>query len=154
MVQNPIFGSGNDGALPTDREAARGAQPRNPDFFMARLAPATLAALNEAQRADVRAAIAEALPQPQPKIVDFRFVINLIFDRYYVVLFMGKDLRRRARNQPTWLTRLSNLFVALLLLLSMNLFVSLTLGMVMYLVKSAAGIDLFPGHLSDRIESL
>lgn len=131
-----------------------GRQQRDPNFFMARLAPSTLAALDEAQQADVRAVIAEALPQPQPKIVDIRFVINLIFDRYYVVLFMGKDLRRKARNQPTWLTRLSNLAVALLLLLSMNLFISLSLGMVMYLVKSAVGIDLFPGHLSDRIQSL
>lgn len=132
----------------------RGIRQRDPNFFMSRLAPSTLAALDEAQQADVRAVIAEALPKPQPKIVDIRFVINLIFDRYYVVLFMGKDLRRKARNQPAWLTRMSNLAVALLLLLSMNIFISLTLGMLMYLVKSAAGIDLFPGHLSDRVQSL
>ncbi len=150
MVQNSSFSLGNDESTPLDR----GTRQRDPNFFMSRLAPSTLAALDETQQADVRAVIAEALPQPQPKIVDIRFVINLIFDRYYVVLFMGKDLRRKTRNRPTWLTRLSNLAVALLLLLSMNLFISLTLGMVMYLVKSAVGVDLFPGHLSDRVQSL
>lgn len=151
MVQNPTFSNfGDDEATPIERAPRQ----RDPDFFLSRLAPSTLAALDEAQQADVRSVFAEALPKPQPKIIDIRFVINLIFDRYYVVLFMGKDLRRQSRQQPTWLTRLSNLAVALMLLVSMNLFISLTLGMLMYLLKSAVGIDLFPGHLSDRVESL
>ena len=149
MVQNSISSWGSE---PTPLE--RDTNPRDASYFMARLSPATLAALTPEQQADVAAAIAQAIPRPQPKIVDIRFVINLIFDRYYVVLFMGKDLRRQTRQRPTWLTRLTNLAVALLLLLSINLFISLTLGMAMYLIKSAVGIDLFPGHLSDRVQSL
>jgi hypothetical protein len=153
VVQNPTFNLSDDGTTPLD-QAARQRAPRDPDFFLARLKPSTVAALDPAQLDDVRAAIAEAIPQPQPKIIDIRFVINLIFDRYYVVLFMGKDMRRQSRQQPTWVTRLSNFMVALLLLLSCNLVISLTLGMGMYLIKSAVGIDLFPGHLNDRVESL
>lgn len=154
MVQNLPYSLNDEESTPIERQMEQERRPRDPDFFLSRLAPSTLAALSDEQRADVRTVIAEALPKTQPKIIDLRFVINLLFDRYYVVLFMGKDLRRKTRNQSALWTRLSNLAVAIFLLLSMNVFISLTLAMLMYLVKSAVGIDLFPGHLSDRVESL
>jgi len=54
MVQNSAFGLGNDESTPLDR----GTRQRDPNFFMSRLAPSTLAALDETQQADVRAVIA------------------------------------------------------------------------------------------------
>lgn len=125
---------------------------RSPEAMLQQLSPELRTALSPSQLAELHSLLAQALPQPQPKILDIRFGINLLFDRYYLVLFMGKDQRRRSRQSR--LSRLSHWLTAALLLLSLNVFVSLTLGMALYLLKSAAGIDLFPGHLSDRIQSL
>lgn len=142
-----------DTARNTGHETGRNARAENaPAALLQRLSPELQAALSEAQRQEVLALLAEVQAQPKPKILDIRFGINVLLARYYVVLLMGPEQRSRSRH--TGLSRLGNWLAAVLLLLSFNVLVSLSLGMVLYLIKSAVGIDLFPGHLSDRIQSL
>lgn len=119
--------------------------------YLDQLLPSTKAALDPEQLNDVRSVIAQALPSPAPKVLDVRFGINLLFARYFVVLFLGKERRQNSRErQLSWLNRLANGAIALFLVLSMNLFVSLSIAILLYLIKSAVGIDLFDNnHLSD-----
>jgi len=95
----------------------------------------------------------EAIPRPSPKLVDFRFVVDLIVSRFYVVLFIGKDRRRKPRRYiPEKLARVGNVITATVFLLSANLAVSAFILLAGYLVKSAIGIDLLPGHFPSLIK--
>ena len=85
---------------------------------------------------------------PRPKLVDLRFVIDLFFVRYYFALFIGQDQRTQKRNaQGNKISQVGNIIAAILLLLSLNLLLSSMLLLIAYLLKSAVGINLFPGHL-------
>lgn len=87
-----------------------------------------------------------------PKIVDLNFTIDLILTRFYVTLFVGKDRRTTHRKKVvSGITRIGNRVAAVVLLLSLNLFVSSTLFLLLYLIKSALGIDLLPGHFGETI---
>ncbi len=90
------------------------------------------------------------------KVLDVRFGINLLVSRYYVVLLMGKERREKSRDrQLTGTERVVNGLVAAFLLISLNVFVSLSLAILLYLIKSAVGIDLFHDqHLTDKINAL
>jgi len=147
-MQHPNSPSSNS----NDQSPGRRSGLRSPEHYMQQLAPETLAVLSPEQQADVRRVIAEALPSPAPKVLDVRFGINLLFARYFVVFFMGKERRRNSRDrQLSWMNRWVNGAIAVALVLSMNLFVTLSLAILLYLIKSAVGIDLFPdSHLSDR----
>jgi len=86
--------------------------------------------------------------QPKPKLVDLRFVVDLFFARYYFVLFVGRD--QRAKKRKTYghkASQVGNYIAAIVLLICLNLLVSAMVLLMAYLLKSAAGIDLFPGHL-------
>lgn len=98
--------------------------------------------------------VTSALPKPAPKIVDLRFGIDLLISRFYVVVFVGKDQRQHRRGYlPSPLTRLGNMIVAMTLLISINVLISLGIFLLAYLAKSAIGIDLFPdSHLSDQMQ--
>jgi hypothetical protein len=87
------------------------------------------------------------VPKIQPKLVDLRFVVDLVITRFYVVLWVGKDRRSQQRTMKTeGITCVGNRVAAVLLLLAMNLFISGIVFLAVYLVKSALGIDLLPGH--------
>lgn len=91
--------------------------------------------------------------QSSPKIVDLRFTVNLLFSRFYIVLFVGKDRRKQQRSYPVsrW-TRLANIVAAVILLLGLNVTITGSLFIAGYLVKSALGIDIFPhSHLRDFV---
>ncbi|WP_153448818.1 hypothetical protein [Vibrio algicola] len=75
-------------------------------------------------------------------IIDFRPVIKLGRWRYYVVFLFGKDRRKNSRRS----TSLS-LFIKTLLILSFFLFLFAAAVLIMYLIKSALGIDIF-SHFS------
>ena len=85
-------------------------------------------------------------PPQRPKLVDLRFVVDLLFARYYVVLLVGRDQRSTPRKLDGT-SRLMNVMVAILLLLGLNVLVSSILLLLAYLLKSALGFDFFPGHL-------
>ncbi|NJR67550.1 MAG: hypothetical protein HC771_01945 [Synechococcales cyanobacterium CRU_2_2] len=143
--------TGDSSAFPPG-DARSGQSLRSPEDYLDQLSADTRAALNADQLAEVQRVIALALPNPAPKVLDVRFGINVLFARYFVVFFLGKERRKNARDRKlSWLERLGNGAIAVLLLLSMNLFVSLSLVILLYLIKSAVGIDLFDDkHLSDQ----
>ena len=115
--------------------------------YLAQVDPAVQDSLTPQQRAEVARVIELAIPKPAPKLIDLRFTIDLLISRYFIVLMVGKDRRRAARNVPvSRLTQWGNWAAAVLLLLGFNLALSMSLFMLAYLVKSALGIDLFPGH--------
>lgn len=125
---------------------------RTPEDYLQHLNPNILSSFNPQQIAAVKHLLYDAIPKPTPKIVDLRMTLDLIVARYYLVIWVGKDRRKAPRRYtPPAVTRVGNFIVACLLLLALNLMVTASLFVAAYLLKSAAGIDLFPGHLYDYI---
>jgi hypothetical protein len=99
------------------------------------------------QWAEVSRVVNLALPKPSPKLIDLRVDMDLLISRYYIVIMVGKDRRRSARPPViSPVTRWVNWVAAVLLLLGFNLAVSVGLFLLAYLLKSALGINLLPGH--------
>jgi hypothetical protein len=114
-----------------------------------------LASFNREQLQAITNILTQAIPQPSPKIVDFRFTIDLIFSRFYLVLFVGKDRRKRKRQYlPEGIAKIGNAIAVTLLLLGANLVISGIILLFAYLFKSAVGIDFFPGHISETVKEL
>lgn len=73
--------------------------------------------------------------------VDIRGTISFWRNRYYFVLLAGKDLRALSRSQQ----KMGK--IALALLIVMLLLASATIGLViLYVIKSALGINLFENY--------
>lgn len=127
-----------------------------PDDYLSKLAPELLASLSTEQLQAVRAVLDQATPKPSPpKIVDLRFTVDLIVSRFYVVLFLGKDRRQKQRRYiPQGLARIGNAITVIVLLLGANLFISAVIVLSVYLLKSALGINLLPGHFPDLVKGV
>ena len=128
---------------------------RTAQDYIDRIDPYILSSFNEKQLAEIRGAIDSAIPKPAPKIVDLRFVVDLVLTRFYVVLLVGKDRRKKPRKYiPGQMARVGNTIAAIFLLIGLNLTISAFLFFGAYLIKSAFGIDLFPGNLRHKIENI
>ena len=130
---------------------------RTPDDYIQSIPPEILVRFDEEQLDEVWRVLERAIPKPSPKIVDLRFVIDLIFSRFYIVLFMGKDRRsqRRAYQVPRKLTRISNFIAAIILLINLNLFISLVILVILYLIKTAVGMSFSDSfHMQDVVQCL
>lgn len=126
-------------------------EPRRPvptaATYLAQLAPEIQASLTAQQRSEVERVMDLAIPKPAPKVVDLRFNIDLLISRYFIVLMVGKDRRHAFRPRPvSRLNQFGNWVAAVVLLLGFNLALSTSVLMLAYLVKSALGINLMPGH--------
>ncbi len=126
---------------------------RNVDSFIALFDPMVAQQFNSHQWAEIRRIIDLSIGKPSPKIVDLRFTIDLIISRFYFTLFIGKDRRRQSRSQSTG-SRIGNFIAAIGLLLALNLLVSVSVVVVLYLIKSALGIDLMPGHFPELVKDI
>lgn len=89
-------------------------------------------------------------------IVDARITIPLYFTRFYAVFLIGKDRRTASRAKDIEHRRRGSTLAGLLLAgcvgLGMIVFVLAGLFMVLYLLKTALGIDIFPDtHLWDLL---
>lgn len=93
------------------------------------------------------AVLAKATKPPTTRhFIDYRVSVPFIGGRYYLTLFFGKERRGlsriRSEGQAS-LTKASILYVAILwIVFSVGLLASLVL---IYVIKSAMGIDLFYG---------
>ncbi|OLP19840.1 hypothetical protein BST81_03440 [Leptolyngbya sp. 'hensonii'] len=138
-------------------EAGNGAYgQRTAEDYIKQMDPNILTQLEPSQLEEIRRLLREAIPRPSPKIVDLRFVVDLLFSRFYIVLFVGKDRRRKLRK-PSLLdpiTYVGNLVSVIILLIGFNLTVSATLLLVLYLLKSLLGIDFSPEHFPDALHRL
>ena len=125
---------------------------RPPSYYLAKIAPDILVSFNPEQLEAITFLLNQAIPKPAPKVVDFKFVNDLIFSRFYIVLFVGKDIRRKQRQYINeGIARVGNLIAAATLLIVSNLVLSAFILLVAYLLKSAIGINLFPGHIKETI---
>lgn len=128
---------------------------RTPDYYLTKLASPIRESLTLEQLEAFHQILSEAIPKPSPKLVDLRFVIDLVVSRFYVVLFIGKDRRRKPRRYvPQVITRMGNTIAVAIILLGANLALSAFILLVVYLLKSALGVDLLPGHFPDTIKRL
>lgn len=89
-------------------------------------------------------------------IVDARVSIPLYFTRFYAVFLLGKDRRTAARAKVIERRRRGSLLAGLLLVgivgIGVIVFLLALLFMVLYLLKTALGIDIFPDtHLWDML---
>lgn len=126
---------------------------RTPSYYLDKIAPDILASFTNEQLRVITSILERAIPKPSPKIVDFRFTVDLIFSRFYVVLFVGKDRRRKQRHQVTeGISRIGNAIAAVILLLAANLVISALIVLFAYLFKSAIGLNFFPGHISESFK--
>jgi len=133
-----------------------GYSARTANDYLQTIAPEILASFTPTQLQAITAVLAAAATKPAPKLVDLRFVVDLIFSRFYVVVLVGIDRRKQQRQYvPQGIARIGNAIAAVLLLIGINLMVSLVIVLMAYLLKSALGIDFFPdAHLKDQIEKL
>ncbi|MFM7600283.1 MAG: hypothetical protein ACKO7R_03650 [Pseudanabaena sp.] len=122
---------------------------RDADYYMHQVPVQILKKLNAEERDELKSLIHKAIPRSSPKLIDLRFAIDLIFTRYFVVLMIGKEMRKQQRpHQVNGLAKVANVITAILLIISMSLLVSGVTILILYLIKSTLGIDLFPGHIT------
>jgi hypothetical protein len=123
---------------------------RDANYYMYQIPSPTLDKLNEEDWERIKSVIDAAIPRPSPKIIDLRFVVDLIITRYFVVLLIGKDSRKQQRKyKVNRVTKVANIIAAILLIIAMSLLISAITILILYLIKSALGIDLFKGHITE-----
>ncbi|WP_242023093.1 hypothetical protein [Pseudanabaena mucicola] len=131
---------------------------------MARIPEAIIEKLSTEEHKNLKDVISSALPKPSPKLIDLRFVINLIFARYFFVLLIGKDRYKKWRKvqdiaAPHYtspyhthpFTKIAHRVMALLLFFAINLLVSGLIISFVYLILSFLGIHLFGNHLNTAL---
>jgi len=123
---------------------------RDADYYMHQIPTQTLDKLSQEEREGIRNLIQLAIPRPSPKIIDLRFVVDLIFIRYFVVLLIGRDVRKQQRQyHVNGITKVANIAMAIVLIIAMSLLISSVTILIVYLIKSSLGIDLLPGHITN-----
>jgi hypothetical protein len=131
-------------------QSPRSFNSRDADYYMHQIPLQVLEKLDAAERAQLKTVIHTAIPKSSPKLIDLRFVIDLIFTRYFVVLMIGKDRRKQDRQyEVKGFAKLANIIAAILLIIAMSLLISAVTILILYLLKSALGIDLFKGHVTE-----
>lgn len=125
------------------------------DFTISRIPHKTLSSLSVEQLNDVRSALVAQSSETRHSL-DIRVRLPFFFRAYYLVLFAGRDRRRkthilelnRIERLPIGLRRTFYLLVSGSLIMT----VLIVFAAALYLVKSFAGIDLMPNsHLSDYL---
>lgn len=87
-------------------------------------------------------------------MLDARFSVSLYWTRYYVVFLLGRDLREHVQevllNRRQRSSRAAQIGFTALAAWLLVAGLAVTAFIVLYLIKSAVGIDIFPDkHLSD-----
>jgi hypothetical protein len=122
------------------------------DYILKQINADVRESLTPEQMTEIRAMVKSSILQSSPKLVDLRVNVDLIFSRFYVVLFVGKERRKNPRaHTVSGITVITNKIAAIGLLVGLNLTVSVFIFLMAYLVKSALGINLFAQHLSDYL---
>ncbi len=123
---------------------------RDANYYMHQIPDQILDKLDEQEREGLKSVIQSAIPRPSPKIIDLRFIVDLILIRYFVVLLIGRDMRKQQRQyQVNGITKFANIVMAVVLIIAMSLLISSVTILIVYLIKSSLGIDLLPGHITN-----
>lgn len=133
------------------QQSHRAKGTRTVDSLLALLEPSIVQQLNPQQWQDIRRIVQLAIGKNSPKIIDLNFTIDLIISRFYFRLLVGKDVRHEQRKKTSG-SRIGNLVAAIGLIVTLNVLVSVSVFVIVYLLKSAIGIDLIPGgHWRDWV---
>jgi hypothetical protein len=127
---------------------------KDPDImsFLSRLPQETASVLNDTQLSHIKVAIGSG--QYRKHKVDIRGTFPVLFfpSRIYFVFLMGRNIRSLSRQEQ------NIAFTSMLLLTTLFLMFSTMLGLVIvYIIKSALGINLLEGYslgLWDWIKSV
>ena len=139
-----------DRLLDSHRKVPSSVRNRTPESLVDCMSSAVRSSLTASQLDEIKRLVGMALPKPAPKIVDLRFNVDVLFARYFIVLWVGKDRRQETRSYPkSRLTIIANRIAVVLLLIGCNLAISGSVLLVLYLLKSSLGLNLLPGHLRD-----
>ena len=127
--------------------------PKTVDGILALLEPNVVRQLTPPQLQEVRRIVQIAIGKPASKIVDLNFAVDLLISRFYFRLLVGEDRRQKTRQQKLG-TRIGNWIAAVGLIVILNVVVSVSVLVFAYLLKSAVGINLMPGHWRDWVVKL
>jgi hypothetical protein len=128
-------------------------QQLTPQFYLNSINPETLETFSPDQINTVKLLLDKAIPTPSDKLIDLQISADLLFDRFYVAVFVGRDLRNGIRKQKPKKNyqKVLNILTALILLAGLNVTRTTFVFTLLYLFKSLVGIDLLPGHAKDYI---
>ena len=116
---------------------------------MTNIDPATFSSLNLLQIRAIETAISSNAPFHRHSI-DLRGSIRLFFARFYFVILCGRDNRSAVRNREDNRRRQVGVVSFLMLFYTFVCMLVPVLLLILYVLKSLAGIDIFPDqHLSD-----
>lgn len=132
-----------------------GYSSKTPETYLSTIKSEVLQSFDAEQLAEIRRVLEDAIPKPSPKLVDLRFVVDLIVQRFYVVLFIGKDRRQKSRTYlPSKIARIGNRIVIVMFLFGANLAISGVIVLAAYLLKTVIGFDFLPGHFPDVVKQI
>jgi len=129
---------------------------RDADYFFQGMDEEIRRSLTTKQEWEIKKALNCAIGRPSRKIVDIRFSIPLIAARYFFVLFIGRDRRRHKRiYELPGEVRTANYIFGMFILACLISASAAAVLMLLYLVKCALGVDIFPGFsLSKHFKAL
>jgi len=123
---------------------------RDANYYIHQIPLHILNKLNEEEIDNIKSVIHTAIPRSSVKSIDLRFVIDLLFVRYFVVLLIGRDIRKKQRQHSVnGITKVANIVASILLIIAMSLLISAVTILFLYLIKSSLGIDIFKGHITE-----
>jgi len=127
---------------------------KNSEYFYSMINADIERSLSYEQRKEIKSVLKRAFGIPSKKIIDYR--INFWFIKsLYLIFFLGLDLRTKERIHPHTGFAVFKFFVSLILLLFLVFIIMIILFSLLYTIKSAFGIDVFPGaHLRDMFSYL
>ena len=124
------------------------------EYFYSTINPDIEKTFSHEQRQEVKHAILRAVKIPSKKIVDYRTTFWFI-KRLYLVIFIGKDIRRKGRADSTITPTVVRYVIFMILTLFTLFVIMIFIFFILYLIKSFAGINIFENyHLSDFIRKI
>lgn len=134
-----------------ETEGSAGGQTVEPNSLLLRLlanaSPGFGKSFTDEQIAGLNAALVNA--DTRFHAVDFRTSISFFGIPFYITLLMGRERRSRERLAQEGQTQVHKIAIAhIVLTLVMGLSCLAAIACILYLVKSAVGIDLFDGHFA------
>jgi hypothetical protein len=116
--------------------------------FLRTMGADVVASLDDTQRRSLDKALRACRPF-QHHAVDLRATVSLVFVRFYVVFLAGRDRRKKTKgvehDRRARVSRMVDLAASLVVALFVAVVLLSVLALVLYLLKSALGIDLVPG---------
>ena len=119
------------------------------ESVLSRVPEETARTLDPRQWEGLRTALRRSAPRRHA--VDVRFVLPLYFIRLYCVLILGRDRRGRVERVLGERRRRASRFAVAAVLAVVVVALASVVFVLLYMLKSAAGIDIFPDfHLVER----